>query len=84
METKYNAAKTTKDYTTKFDGYEITVPKGSRVSNSTACGADNAYHFWTGWHKQVQEITGFKDSMLAHDLTYYGLNIPGKYCEKYR
>ncbi len=26
-------------------------------------------------------MTGHPDSILAHDLKYYGLNIPAEYCE---
>lgn len=83
MKTSHKTAKTLKPYTVKAFGYEITVPEGSTVSNRTACGNDDAYRFWNDWHKIAEELTGFKNSILAHDLTYYGLNIPAEYCAAY-
>ena len=79
-------AKTTKDFLVENYRGEygpFTVPAGSTVSNHTACGNDDSYRFWTDFHKVVEEKTGFKDSMLRHDLTYYGLSIPAEYCEPY-
>jgi len=46
-------------------------------------GYDDNYRFWTDFHKEAKRITGFKDSILKHDLTYYGINVPGEYCEPY-
>jgi len=46
--------KTNKDYTTEFMHYgQITVPKGTMVTNMTACGIDKNYHFVNeyGWVK---------------------------------
>ena len=83
MKTPYKTSLTTKPYTVDYKGYTITVPAGSRVSNKTAMGNDDNYHFWQGWSAQIEELTGFKNSILAHDLTYYGLNIPAEYCEPY-
>ena len=81
---KAQRVKTTKDYVVKFRGYQgFTVPAGSIVTNVTACGVDNNYHFWTDFYKIAEEVSGFKDSILRHDLTYYGLNIPAEYCEPY-
>lgn len=77
-------AKTIKDYTVTFKGYEITVPKGSTVSNHTACGDDDNYRFWLDFGKVAEEITGFKTSILSHDLTYRGINVPKEYCEEYK
>lgn len=74
---------TIKPYIVKYGGYEITVPEGATVTNKTACGDDDKYHFWVDWHKIIEEITGYKNSILAHDLTYYGLNIPAEYCKPY-
>ena len=64
-------------------GYDVVVPVGSKVSNHTACGNDDSYRFWTDFHKAAEEITGFKNSILLHDLTHYGLNIPAEYCKPY-
>lgn len=76
-------ATTIKDYPVKAFGYSFVVPAGSIVSNVTACGNDDNYRFWQDWHKIAQQVTGYKNSLLAHDLTYYGLNIPAEYCEPY-
>jgi len=70
---------TTKEYKTTFKGYKIIIPKGSRATNQTACGVDDNYRFWSDFHKIAEEVTGFLNSMLAHDLTHYGLNIPKEY-----
>lgn len=76
-------SRTTEEYRTKYKGWDIVVPAGSRVSNRTASGHDDAYHFWAGWSGVVEKLTGFKNSTLAHDLTYYGLDIPAAYCAPY-
>ena len=76
-------ARTIKEYQIEYQGYSLIIPIGSVVTNQTACGVDDNYHFWQNWDKYVRELTGFKSSMLAHDLTYYGLNIPAEYCEPY-
>ena len=70
---------TTKDFITTYKGYEITIPKGSKATNKTACGIDDNYRFWSDFHKIAKKITGHEHSILAHDLTYYGLNIPKEY-----
>jgi len=73
--------KTNKDYTIEFMHYgEITVPKGTRVSNMTACGIDKNYHFVSeyGWAKKnYPEI----DRILIHDLYYQGLDVPKEYVD---
>ncbi len=79
----FKSAKTIKDYPVKYHGYSFTVPAGSKVSNHTACGNDDSYRFWQDWQKVAEKVTGFKHSALAHDLTYYGLNIPSEYCTPY-
>ena len=81
MKIKYS--KTNKEYKTNYKGYEITVPIGSTVSNNTACGPDDLYHFWVDFREISENITGYKNSTLCHDLTFYGLNIPSEYCEPY-
>jgi hypothetical protein len=73
--TTYKTARTIKPYPVKFGGYQFTVPKGSTVSNNTACGCSDSYRFWIDWKAFVENLTGFKNSMLAHDLEYRGLNI---------
>ena len=83
MINKYKTAKVIKPYATKMDGYEIVIPIGATVSNSTACGMNDSCRFWIDWQEYARKLTGFPNSMLAHDLTYYGLNIPAEYCEPY-
>lgn len=83
METKYKTAKVIKPYSVKYRGWDLTVPVGATVSNKTACGNDDSFRFWENWRGQVKELTGYADSMLAHDLTHYGLNVPADHCEPY-
>ena len=71
-------AKTIKPYETHFRGYDFTVPVGSLVSNNTAQGTNDNSRFWEDFEETIPEHT-----MLYHDLTYYGLNIPAEYCEPY-
>ena len=80
MESKRRTAKTIKDYTLEFYGEQITVPAGSVVNNSTACGNDDDYRFWVDWRDKVSYKFG---SALAHDLHYRGINVPAEFCEKY-
>lgn len=79
----YKTARTTREYAVKYKGWDIVVPVGSLVSNKTACGNDDNYRFWSDWHEYVKKLTGFPNSLLAHDLTHYGLNIPAEYCTPY-
>ena len=74
---------TKKDYTTIAFGYKIHVPAGSPVTSITACGHDPAYHFLENVRRIAKRLTGFDDSILLHDLTYYGLNIPAEFCNPY-
>jgi len=76
-------SKTIKPYKVKAYGYEITIPTGSIVGTMTACGNDMTYHFWQDFRKIAEELTGFKNSLLKHDLTYYGINVPSEYCKPY-
>ena len=83
MKTPYKQAFTIKDYPISYKGYNIIVPKGSIIANQTAMGCDDNYRFWIDFHKYAEKITGFKNSILKHDLTYYGINVPAEYCEPY-
>lgn len=76
-------AKTIKPYQVVFRGYTLDIPAGSRVTNQTAMGPDDDYRFWEDWQAQAENLTGVKNSILAHDLTYQGVNIPAEYCEPY-
>jgi hypothetical protein len=81
--TPYKTAKVLRSYSVKYKGYEITVPAGATVSNKTACGNDDSYRFWQDWRAEAERLTGYKNSILAHDLTHYGLNVPAEFCEEY-
>ena len=81
--TPHKTAKVISPYSVKYKGYDITVPVGATVSNSTACGNDDAYRFWQDWRAEAERLTGYKNSILAHDLAHYGLNVPAEYCEEY-
>ena len=78
--TRLKWARTTEDYKVKAFGWDIVVPKGSLVSNSTAAGPDDNYRFWRDYHEIAEKMTGFTRSTLAHDLDHYGLNIPESVC----
>jgi len=77
-------SKTIKELKVTYAGYEIVVPVGSTVTSMTAMGDDLNYRFWTGYGKQVEEITGSKDSLLAWCLGRVGVDIPAEYCEPYK
>ena len=76
-------SKTIKEYKINFKGYDIIVPVGSIVTNKTASGFDNNYHFWVYYTPVIEKLFGYKPFILLHDLKYYGLNIPVEYCEPY-
>lgn len=78
---RYKTARTTREFKTEYRGYNITVPAGSLVSNRTACGNDDDYRFLADW--DTVQLVGYKAPMLAHDLQYYGLNIPAEFCTPY-
>ena len=82
--TTYKEAKTIKEYEVKFYGYDIVIPVGSTVCNKTAIDNDDDYRYWEDWKEYAEKVTGFANSCLAHDLTYYGINVPAEYCEPYR
>ena len=71
--------KTIKPYTIPFMNYgTITVPAGTRVTNQTAMGKDENYCFVDEF-RWVDENYPDISSILKHDLTYYGLNVPKDY-----
>ena len=85
-DTTIKRSKTIKDYPVQnLKGYgPHIVPAGSIVTNNTACGPDDNYHFWVDFQDAAEKISGYKSSLLRHDLTYYGLNIPAEYCEPWK
>lgn len=73
--------KTSQAVTIVFKHYgQITIPQGTTLTNQTACGIDPNYHF-------VQDLrwidTNYPEisSILKHDATYYGINIPREYVD---
>jgi hypothetical protein len=86
MEVTMKTAKTTKEYKVNYKGYELTIPVGSTVTNKTALGHDDNYRFLSqaNCNKIAEKVTGCKTSILLHDLTHYGLNVPAEYCESYK
>ena len=80
---KLKTARTIKPYETKACGYDLHIPVGSIVSNQTASGFDDSYRFWTDFSAIAARVTGFKNSILHHHLTHYGVNIPAEFCESY-
>lgn len=75
--------RTTEDYFVKnYRGWSFTVPKGAMASNKTANGPSEGYRFWMNFHGVIEDETGCPNSTLAHDLTYYGLNLPEEICEE--
>ena len=80
----FKTSKTIKEYEVKdFFGHRFTVPVGSIVNNSTCQEYDDKCYFWEDWSVLAKEITGYENSILAHDLCFHGLNIPEDYCESY-
>lgn len=58
----------------------ITIPKGTRVTNQTACGIDENYTFiddlsWIPPHDFEHKGVPVKQYGLIHDATYYGIQI---------
>jgi len=78
--------KTKKEYRVHFKVAEsdhgiLTIPEGTRVTHTTACGPDPDYHFvddfsWVGTHP-----SGVPKHGLLHDLAHYGINVPKEYVE---
>lgn len=64
---------TTQDVTLEFMHHgEITIPKGTRVTNQTALGVDENYNF-------VDDLSWIDSPILRHDATYYGINVPKEF-----
>ena len=76
------ALRTNQDVTISFKHYGlITIPKGVRLTNQTACGIDEKYNF-------VDDLSWIKDKyptisgILTHDAKYYGIDIPKEFVGK--
>ncbi len=53
-----------------IEGYDLVIPKGTRVTHRTACGYDPSYHF-------IDDLSWIPKNigMLRHDCEFYGINI---------
>ena len=77
-------AVTTKDYTIRFMSYgNITIPKGTTVTNSTAYGNDDNFRFVKATEELAKSLIGENYIMFLHDISNYGINIPEDYCTPY-
>jgi hypothetical protein len=65
---------TTKEIKMTYKGYDITIPKGTRITHQTAIGFDSNYCF-------VDDLTWIPKNqpLLRHDAFYYGINVPSEY-----
>lgn len=54
----------------------VTIPKGTRVTNMTACGIDNGVFFIDDLSWVPPYPDGTKRHGFIHDATYYGISIP--------
>lgn len=66
----------TLNYTVANSSYgEITIPKGTKVTNKTALGIDKNYHFVDEF-EWIDEKYPTISRILKHDMQHYGINIP--------
>jgi hypothetical protein len=72
-------AKTNKDYKVKFQGEELIIPKGTKLTHQTAMGFDLAYNFVDDFKWYKPEITGYAREMALHDMVHSGINVPREF-----
>ena len=65
---------TNKEIKMNWRDYEITIPKGTRVTHQTACGYDENYNFINDF-SWVPKINGKINSGFIFDAEHYGINI---------
>lgn len=60
---------------TRFMGWDLVIPKGTRTSHMTAVGVNPSYNFVDefDWVPRLED--GSKPGILLHDLTHYGINL---------
>lgn len=80
-ESKVNETlKTSQDVKVTFDGEDLIIPKGTRVTNKTADGkSDPNYNFVDDFSWYKPELKGFARKMAIHDMEHRGINIDSKY-----
>lgn len=76
-------AKTLKDYRVFAFGHDIVIPAGSLVSNQTAMGPDDDYHFWFDYETVLEGMDKYQAGVLRHELEHRGVNVPAELCEPY-
>lgn len=76
----YKMAEVIKEYRVQAFGYEVVIPKGTIVFNSTALGPDDDYRFPMDCLKIAKLSAGDIYKGLLHDLTHYGINVPAEFC----
>jgi hypothetical protein len=64
-------------------GHNIVVPAGSLVSNQTAMGSDDSYHFWFDYEETLEGMNRIVANVLRHELEFRGINVPAELCEPY-
>lgn len=74
--------RTSQDVKMVFRNYgEIIVPKDTRLTNRTALGIDDNYHFVDDLSWIDRDYTTVA-SILKHDAKYYGIDIPKEFVIK--
>ncbi len=74
---------TKEDYNVNYRDYgNITVPKGTRLTNRTAMGIDPNYNFVDGISWIPPHENGTLQYGLIHDVIHYGINVPKEYVKK--
>jgi len=74
--------KTSQEIKMEIYGENITIPKGTKLTNNTACGVDPKYNFVDEFDWYKPELKGFARKMALHDFVHYGINIDSKFVEK--
>lgn len=73
--------KTNTNVTIPFMNYgDITIPKGTELTHQTAMGIDRNYHFVNDL-SFIDRDYPTVSSILKHDATYYGINIPKEFVD---
>jgi hypothetical protein len=69
--------RTNTDITMHWRGFEITIPKGTAITHTTACGYDENYNFVNefGWLKNHP----YYSFAMLHDALHYGINVDREY-----
>lgn len=70
---------TNQDVKVLFKDYgEIVIPKGTKLTNMTATGKDENYHFVDEFQWMKKKYASISN-ILIHDAKHYGINIPKEF-----